>query len=103
MPERCRRLAERLAESERRLMQVQTNLRGVWRKSVDGCPHLYKDGEGPDRCDLQDMTVCVYELGSRCDLFIQILKEWCICPECGQERPGDERVLNGMKCTECAY
>ena len=25
------------------------------------------------------------------------------CPECGQERPDDDRVLAGMKCGPCAY
>ena len=25
-----------------------------------------------------------------------------ICPECGEERPGDERVEAGMKCAVCA-
>lgn len=27
----------------------------------------------------------------------------CICSECGQERPDDERVQGGMKCAYCAY
>ena len=26
-----------------------------------------------------------------------------ICPECGEYRPDDERVKNGMKCGQCAY
>ncbi len=26
-----------------------------------------------------------------------------VCPECGKERPGDERVAAGMKCGICAY
>lgn len=26
-----------------------------------------------------------------------------ICPECGFERPDDDRVRAGMKCGECAY
>jgi len=26
-----------------------------------------------------------------------------VCPECGQHRPDDERVRNGMKCSFCAY
>lgn len=26
-----------------------------------------------------------------------------ICPECGQYRPDDDRVKNGMKCGQCAY
>lgn len=26
-----------------------------------------------------------------------------ICPECGEYRPDDERVKNGMKCRYCAY
>lgn len=32
-------------------------------------------------------------------------KEFIIntCPECGEERTGDDRVKNGMKCRFCAY
>jgi predicted metal-binding protein len=26
-----------------------------------------------------------------------------ICGECGQSRPGDERVSAGLKCGPCAY
>ena len=26
-----------------------------------------------------------------------------ICPECGEERPDDDRVKQGMKCNHCAY
>ena len=26
-----------------------------------------------------------------------------VCPECGQYKPDDERVQNGMKCGMCAY
>ena len=26
-----------------------------------------------------------------------------ICPECGEERPDDDRVKQGMKCRHCAY
>ena len=26
-----------------------------------------------------------------------------ICTECGKDRPGDERVVAGMKCAPCAY
>ena len=26
-----------------------------------------------------------------------------LCPECKQHKPGDERVEQGMKCTQCAY
>lgn len=25
------------------------------------------------------------------------------CPECGEQRPGDERVEAGMKCSQCTY
>lgn len=25
------------------------------------------------------------------------------CPECGEPRPDDDRVKNGMKCGQCAY
>lgn len=25
------------------------------------------------------------------------------CPECDQVREGDERVLDGLKCLDCAY
>lgn len=25
------------------------------------------------------------------------------CPECGQDRPGDDRVQAGLKCAQCAY
>jgi len=57
-------------------MEVQSSLKGVWRKTIDGCPHLHNFEEGPARCDLQDMTVCVYELGGRCDIFREILEEW---------------------------
>jgi len=30
-------------------------------------------------------------------------KEKLICPECGEERPDDERVRAGIKCGRCAY
>jgi len=33
----------------------------------------------------------------------QIIKVNIVCPECGEERPDDDRVKNGMKCCFCAY
>jgi len=29
--------------------------------------------------------------------------DYLICPECGEYRPDDDRVKNGMKCGQCAY
>ena len=88
---------------ERKL--VQASLNGVWRSKTDGCPHLHRR-EDIDRCDANEMRPCVYETGDECELFQEILEEWRleqeICPECGQERPGDERVKAGMKCSLCA-
>ena len=26
-----------------------------------------------------------------------------VCPECKEQRPGDDRVLEGMKCGQCNY
>ncbi len=37
-----------------------------------------------------------------CQLFKVKLPE-NTCLECGEYRPGDERVQNGMKCMQCAY
>lgn len=61
-----------------KFMETQSSLKGVWRKRIDGCPHRHGFPEGPDRCDQQDMTVCVYELGNshRCDTFIEIIEGW---------------------------
>ena len=32
-----------------------------------------------------------------------ITNESCQCPECGEPRPDDDRVAQGMKCGLCAY
>jgi len=87
--------------------ETQTAL--VWRKKLDGCPHYHPDMDGPGRCDTNEMRACIYDIAKdgRCELFEEILEEWRIeleiCPECGQQRPDDERVKAGMKCVECAY
>ena len=31
------------------------------------------------------------------------VEEVPVCPECGEERPDDERAKGGMKCSFCAY
>ena len=33
---------------------------------------------------------------------VKEMSKW-ICPECGEIREGDERVLAGLKCGHCAY
>jgi len=58
---------------ERKL--VQASLNGVWRKKLDGCPHLHKR-EDIGRCDARKMCPCVYETGDTCELFQEILEEW---------------------------
>lgn len=30
-------------------------------------------------------------------------RDFRFCPECGEFKPDDERVINGMKCGHCAY
>lgn len=47
--------------------------------------------EGVDINDLQDITT------------EEVQPNAFVCPECGQLRPGDMRVANGMKCARCAY
>ena len=32
----------------------------------------------------------------------ELANESCQCPECGEPRPDDDRVANGMKCGLCA-
>lgn len=86
---------------------VQASLNGMWRETLGGCPHKHGVMDSIDVCDANEMRPCVYETGDGpCELFQQILEEWRIeleiCPECGQERPGDERVKGGMKCGVCA-
>lgn len=54
---------------------VQASLWGVWRIKRDGCPHRHGSVEGVDRCDANEMRVCVYETGNGpCDLFLEIIK-----------------------------
>jgi len=53
---------------------VQASLNGVWRSNTNGCPHIHK-GE-IDRCDANEMRICVYETGDKCELFQEILEEW---------------------------
>jgi hypothetical protein len=52
----------------------------------------------------EDLSGCAYSrqniLGELADVVREQLE---ICPECGQHRPGDERVKAGMKCGLCAY
>ena len=86
---------------------VQTSLNGVWRDRLNGCPHLHCRADDVDRCDANEMRPCVYETDSGpCETWEEILEEWTreleVCTECGQERPDDERVKNGMKCSFCA-
>ena len=33
----------------------------------------------------------------------EIPRDFRFCPECGELRPDDDRVKNGMKCSQCAY
>ena len=57
---------------------VQASLNGVWRSTVDGCPHLHRR-EDIDRCDDNEMRPCVYETGDGpCKVFQKILEEWRI-------------------------
>jgi len=41
-----------------------------------GCPHRHEDGEGPARCDANEMRVCCLGLREPCELFGEILEEW---------------------------
>lgn len=86
---------------------TQQALRGVWRSPVDGCPHYHGNPDSVGRCDANEMRSCNLDCGYPCELFKEIIAEWqkelLICGECGEMRPGDERVLAGMKCAMCAY
>ena len=86
---------------------VQASLRGMYKEALGGCPHRHGVRDSVDACDANEMRPCVYETGDGpCEVFQEILEEWrvefAICPECGQERPDDERVKAGMKCVVCA-
>lgn len=73
---------------------TQLRLRGMWKDPVDGCPHLVKCQEGPYRCDMQDMTVCSYELDKPCEVFQQILdEEWSEVWQNLAEKAGKENEL----------
>jgi len=86
---------------------VQAHLAGVWTNKLGGCPH-YHNALDIGRCDMDGMRGCIYETDSQpyCDTLQEIIQEWAvvyeICGECGQVRPGDERVKAGMKCAVCA-
>ena len=52
----------------------------------------------------EDLSGCAYSrqniLGELADVVREQLE---ICSECGEHRPGDERVKAGIKCGLCAY
>ena len=50
---------------------VQVRLPGFWRRPIDGCPH-YHEG----KCEQREMNLCLYTLGQRCSLMVQIIEEW---------------------------
>jgi len=92
--------------------EIQTSLRGVWRNSVDGCPHLLPRLDSPDECEVigngGGRGLCEYTYpNGHCEIFAEIVAEWnqeiIICPECGKKRPDDDRVKAGMACGICAY
>ena len=72
--------------------------------AADNCPlrRGASYGEGLDTCE-ESEGYCVYETDDGpCELLPEVMKDMNICGECGQERPGDERVQAGMKCGICA-
>jgi formylmethanofuran dehydrogenase subunit E len=48
--------------------------------------------------DIFDFACCLTRMHAA-----QCLGSCPICPECGEPRPEDERVLAGLKCRFCAY
>jgi len=65
-----------VAEINEQIKAVQASLNGILQG--DGCPHRHGMSEGPDRCDANEMRVCVYETGNTCELFQEVLEEWRI-------------------------
>ena len=49
--------------------------------------------------DEQTDTWHIFLSGQSYDVLLRYAK---ICPECGQHKPDDDRVLTGMKCGTCA-
>lgn len=75
---------------------VQTNLKGIWRKPVDGCPHLYKGDI--DKCELNEMRPCLYEVGDGpCKVFQDIIEEWCKEKEAKDDKT--DAMQNGTRAT----
>jgi len=64
----------------------------------------------PDRRNRKDVASYLfwnYEANPDWVKLIHVLEtdtfDLYVCPECGQYKPEDKRVQNGMKCGQCAY
>jgi hypothetical protein len=52
---------------------------GVWLKPLGGCPHLHRQQDSVDLCDMLHLSPCVFETYKAlegCETFREILQEW---------------------------
>ena len=65
------------------------------------CPSSYEECRGCEGKEKRQMAI--YTLDSGLHQTDEVPRDFCLCPECGELKPDDDRVKNGMKCGQCAY
>lgn len=70
------------------------------RNSYNCNPLPYNTCSGCEGDDLREKALYEFETGL--NQTSGVPRDFRFCPECGQFKPEDDRVKNGMKCAECA-
>ena len=69
--------ARGIVERMEALKEKQARLKGMWLELFEGCPHRMAYWyEEVDRCEMNEMRVCVLECGEHCDMLSEIIAEW---------------------------